>query len=86
MFYEVDSWDSTPGRSKNFLFSTSSRPALGPTQTPIQWIHGEFPRGIKWLVLEANFISIKCQSQEYVFIAWRLINEEEGNFIFLSKY
>jgi hypothetical protein len=23
---------------KNFLFSTSSRPALGPTQPPIQWV------------------------------------------------
>jgi hypothetical protein len=29
---------SSPGRVKNFLFSTSSRPALGPTQTPIQCV------------------------------------------------
>jgi hypothetical protein len=27
---------SSPGRVKNFLFSTSFRPALGPTQPPIQ--------------------------------------------------
>jgi hypothetical protein len=32
------------GRVKNFLFSTSSTPALGPTQTPIQWELGLFPR------------------------------------------
>jgi hypothetical protein len=29
---------SSPGRVKNFLFSTSSRPALGSTQPPIQWV------------------------------------------------
>jgi hypothetical protein len=31
---------SSPGRIKNFLFSTSSRPALGSTQPPIQWVPG----------------------------------------------
>jgi hypothetical protein len=29
---------SSPGRVKNCLSSMSSRPALGPTQPPIQWI------------------------------------------------
>jgi hypothetical protein len=33
--------NSSPGRVKNFLFSTSSRPALGPTQPPIQWVLGD---------------------------------------------
>jgi hypothetical protein len=28
---------SSPGTVKNFFFSMSSRPALGPTQLPIQW-------------------------------------------------
>jgi hypothetical protein len=36
---------SNPGRVKNFLFSTSSRPALGPTQPPIKGYMGPFPRG-----------------------------------------
>jgi hypothetical protein len=31
---------SSSGRVKNSLFSTSSRPALGPTQSPIQWVPG----------------------------------------------
>jgi hypothetical protein len=29
-----------PDRVKNFLFSTPCRPALGPTQPPIQWVPG----------------------------------------------
>jgi hypothetical protein len=29
---------SSPGRVKNFLFSTLSRLALGSTQSPIQWV------------------------------------------------
>jgi hypothetical protein len=31
---------SSPGRVKNFLFSMSSRPALGSTQPRIQWVPG----------------------------------------------
>jgi hypothetical protein len=32
----------SPGRVKNFLFSTSPRPALVSTQPPIQWELGLF--------------------------------------------
>jgi hypothetical protein len=35
----------SPGRVKNFLFSTSSSPALGSTQPPIQWVPGALSRG-----------------------------------------
>jgi hypothetical protein len=38
MGYGLDSWGSIPGRSKIFLFSIVSRPALGPTQFSIQWV------------------------------------------------
>jgi hypothetical protein len=38
---------SSPGRVKNFLFSTSSRPALGSTQPPIQWVPGALFPGVK---------------------------------------
>jgi hypothetical protein len=39
------SWSSRPGRFKNFIFSTSSRPAMRSNQFPIQWVPGVlFPR------------------------------------------
>jgi hypothetical protein len=30
-----------------FLFTTASRPALGPTQPPIQWVQGPLSLGVK---------------------------------------
>jgi hypothetical protein len=36
-----------PVKVKNFLFFTSSRPALGPTQPPIQWVPGALSQGVK---------------------------------------
>jgi hypothetical protein len=38
---------SGPGRVKNFLLSTSSRPALVFTQPPIQWIPEALSSGVK---------------------------------------
>jgi hypothetical protein len=46
---------SSPGRIKNFLFSTSSIPALGPTQRPIQWVPGAFSPGVKRPRREADY-------------------------------
>jgi hypothetical protein len=46
-------WAGLRGRSlslsrvKNFLFSKSSRPALGSTQPPIQWVLGPLSLGVK---------------------------------------
>jgi hypothetical protein len=37
-----------------FLFSTASRPALGPTQHSVKWITGAFSPGIQRLGHEAN--------------------------------
>jgi hypothetical protein len=38
-------FDSREGKEISLL-STASRPALGPTQSPIQWVRGgSFPRG-----------------------------------------
>jgi hypothetical protein len=37
-----------------FLFSTASRPALGPTQSRIQWVPGAVPQGLKQPELEAD--------------------------------
>jgi hypothetical protein len=38
---------SSPDTVKSFLFSTSSRPTLGPTQPPIQWVPGALSPGVK---------------------------------------
>jgi hypothetical protein len=38
---------SSPGRITNFLLSKSFRPALGPTQPPIQSVRGASSLGIK---------------------------------------
>jgi hypothetical protein len=38
---------SSPGRVKNFHFSTSSRTTLGLTQPRIQWVLGVLSLGIK---------------------------------------
>jgi hypothetical protein len=38
---------SSPGRVKNFLYSMSSRLALGSTQPPIQWGPGVLSPGVK---------------------------------------
>jgi len=37
--------DATLHFSDAFLFTTESRPVLGSTQPPIQWVSGQFPRG-----------------------------------------
>jgi hypothetical protein len=38
-----------------FLLATASRPALGPTQPPIQWQSGILPRGVKRPEREAEY-------------------------------
>jgi hypothetical protein len=37
-----------------FLFTTTSRMALGPTQPPIQWVPGALSLGVKQLGIEAD--------------------------------
>jgi hypothetical protein len=49
-------WSSSPGRVKNFLFSKSSRPALGSTQPPIQWVPGALSAAVKRPGREANHL------------------------------
>jgi hypothetical protein len=38
---------SSPGMGKISLLSTSSTPVFGPSQTPIQWVPGALPLGVK---------------------------------------
>jgi hypothetical protein len=48
-----------------FLFSTMSRPALGPTQPSIQWVPGAVSHGVKRLWREAGHSSIWCRGHEW---------------------
>jgi hypothetical protein len=47
---------SSLGGVKNFHFSVSSRPALGPTQPPIQWTPGALSLGVKRPGCEADHL------------------------------
>jgi hypothetical protein len=45
---------SSPSRVKNFLFSMSSRPVLGPIQPPILWVPGTLPPDVERTGREAD--------------------------------
>jgi hypothetical protein len=38
---------SSPSKVKDFRFSTSSRPDVGPLQPPFQWVSGALSPGVK---------------------------------------
>jgi hypothetical protein len=52
--YGLDDRGSVPGRGKIFLYSTASRPTLGPTQPPSQWVSGGVSPGVKRQGREAS--------------------------------
>jgi hypothetical protein len=45
---------------ENFLFTTVSRRALGPTQPPIQWVPGALSLGVQQLGHEADHSPPSC--------------------------
>jgi hypothetical protein len=45
--YGLDGRGLNTGRDNVFLFSAASRPALGPTQPPIQWVPRALSPGVK---------------------------------------
>jgi hypothetical protein len=53
--YGLDDQSLIPGRGRDFfLFGTISRPALGPTQPPIQWVLAALSPVVKWLGREVD--------------------------------
>jgi hypothetical protein len=60
-----------------FLFTTASRMALGPTQSPIQWVPGALSLGAKRPGREAML-----KLPQYVFMAWCLVKHRD-NFTFI---
>jgi hypothetical protein len=50
---------------KNFYFSMLSRPALGSTQPPLQWVPGALSPGVKRPGREADHSNL-CRGQENV--------------------
>jgi hypothetical protein len=63
-----------------FFFTTASRPALRPTEPPIQWVSGSLSLGVKWPGCEADYsppssAEVKnvwgCTSApQYTFMVW----------------
>jgi hypothetical protein len=89
--YELNDRYSTvrfPVGAGNFLFTTASRTALGPTQPPIQWVPGALFLGVKRPGREAdhslpssaevknawNYTSIP----QYVFMARGLMKQRDN--------
>jgi len=74
-----------------FLFTTASRPALGPTQPPIQWVTGTLSLGVKRPGREGDHsppssAEIKnawsyTSTPPYVFMVWYLVKHRD-NFTF----
>jgi hypothetical protein len=61
-----------------FLFTTVSRPALGPTQPPIQWVSGDLSLGIKRPGREADY---SLPSRAEVKNSWRYISAPQYAFM-----
>jgi hypothetical protein len=71
-----------------FLFNTMSRPALGFTQPPIQWVRGVLSLVIKWPGCEADHsppssaeVKECVPFSQYVFMAWCFVKHRD-NFTF----
>jgi hypothetical protein len=73
----------------NFLFTTTSRPALGPTQPPIEWVPGAHSLGVKRPGHEADHsppssAEVKervepSSTSRYSFVAWCSVKKRHRN-------
>jgi hypothetical protein len=72
--------DGRPGfdsrQGPRILVANSSRPALGPTRSPIPLVPGALSSGVNWppRSAEVKFGRSYTSSLPYVFMAWRFLN------------
>jgi hypothetical protein len=79
-----------------FLITTASRPALGSTRPPIQWIPGTLSLGVKRPGCEADHSSPSSakvknawsytSTPQYAFIAWCLVKAQGELYLDLYLY
>jgi hypothetical protein len=77
-----------------FLFATASRPALGPTQLPIQWVALVLSSGVKQLGCEADHFPPSSarvnewsytSTPQYIFMMWCVVKHRD-NFTFTFTF
>jgi len=82
----LDDRSSIPRKDRNFfIFTTASKPALVPTQPPIQWIPAALSLGLRLPGLETDNSSPSSaevtnawnytSTSPYVFMVWYLIKQ-----------
>jgi hypothetical protein len=64
-----------------FFLSTASRPALGPTQPPIQWVLGALSPGVKQSMREADHSPTSRMVELYLHSPIRLHGKEKSKAI-----
>jgi hypothetical protein len=97
LVYGLDDRGSITGWDRNlFLFAIAvSRPALGPTQPPVQWVSGTLSPGVKRPEREADHSPSSSEEVKntwiytsippYTFMAWCLGNNS-NNFTFMRDF
>jgi hypothetical protein len=50
--YGLDGRGSIPDMDRDFAYPAPSRPALGPTQPPVQWVPGALSLGVNGRVVK----------------------------------
>jgi hypothetical protein len=87
---EFNSWQC---QWMDFFFVTTSKPILGPTQPPIQWVPGALTPRIKWPERESDnsppfTVEINAWSYaftpKYLFMEWRLVKTQ--GYVFMAWY